>query len=338
MTGQLRAGIDVAPLALTGAGTARYIVNLLAELARLDDVETHPFRFGHGGRLTRVVRDAVWYPALLPAAAARANVDVLHCTTLRAPLVSRVPVVVTVHDVAPLRRPESFNAWTRRYTSLTLRRILRSAAAVITVSAFQQRELAALTGVPEQKVHVVHQGVGPPFNAAGPAADGDYVLAVATLEPRKNLGRVVEGFHRSGLGGELRVAGAQGWGDVDVSGERVRWLGRVDDDELAALYRGARCLVYPSLYEGFGLPVLEAMAAGTPVVCPAGSPYDEFAAGVALTCDPRDADSIAAAIRQAATGNRTKLVESGRERAAAFSWERTARGTLAVYRLAAGAS
>ena len=326
----LRGAIDVSPLALTRAGTARYVVNLLAELRRLGGVELREVRFDGGGRLAKVARDVVWYPALLPLSAARSEFDFLHCTTIRGPLVSRVPVVVTVHDVSPLRRPDAFNQWTRRYTSLTLPRIVRAAAAVITVSAFQQRELAALTGIGESRVHVVPQGVGPPFTDDGPAAEGDYVLGVSTLEPRKNLPVLVEAFRRSGLDCELWIAGDTGWGDVEVGGTRVRRLGRVSDDRLAALYRGARCLAYPSTYEGFGLPVLEAMAAGTPVVCPAGPPYDEFADGVAVTCDPRDPDSIASALRTAA--ERPALGELGRRRAAEFTWERTARATLDVYR------
>ena len=96
----------------------------------------------------------------------------------------------------------------------------------------------------------------------GPALDGDYVLAVGTLEPRKNLKRIIEATRQVGV--ELRLVGAPGWGDAGVDGSHVTWLGRIDDDELAAAYRGARALVFPSLYEGFGIPVLEAMASGTP--------------------------------------------------------------------------
>jgi glycosyltransferase involved in cell wall biosynthesis len=327
----LRGAIDVSPLALTRAGTARYVVNLLAELGDLDDVELRPVEFPGSSRLAKVARDVIWYPALLPASAARSHVDFLHCTTIRAPFVSRVPVVVTVHDVAPLRRPEAFNGWMRRYTSATLPRIVRRAAAVITVSEFQRRELAAITDVAPERVRVVPQGVGPPFTEAGERAAGDYVLAVGTLEPRKNLPRVVDGFRRAALGCELRIAGEQGWGGVALEGDDVRWLGRVSDEDLAALYRGARCVVYGSQYEGFGLPVLEAMAAGASVVCAAGPPYDEFADGIAVTCDPADTESIAGAIRDACN-RRDDLGALGRSRAADFTWERTARATLAVYR------
>ncbi len=111
-----------------------------------------------------------------------------------------------------------------------------------------------------------------------------------------------------------------------MAGERVRVLGRVSDEELAALYRGARCLVYAPLYEGFGLPVLEAMACGTAVVCPAGGPFDEFAHGVAVTCDPYDPGSIAAAIGEA-VGRRAELGPPAPSRASAFPWARTAEGT-----------
>ena len=278
--------------------------------------------------------DAAWYPAVLPLAARRARVDVLHCPTLRAPFRSSVPLVVTVHDLAPLRHPDAFNAWARRYGAFSLPRVVRAADVIVTDSEFQRRELGQLLGVPGDRVDVVPLGVGEPFTEPGPAAEGDYVLTVGTQEPRKNLPRVVEAFREAGLEGcELRVVGAPGWGGVELEGEHVRVLGRVSDEELAALYRGARCVVYAPLYEGFGLPVLEAMACRTAVVCPQGGPFDEFAQDVAVTCDPYDPGSIAAAIHEA-DGLRSELGLLGGKRAASFPWSRTAEGTLAAYRRA----
>src|SRR5207302_8186392 len=227
------------------------------------------------------------------------RVDVLHCPTVRAPVRPSVPLVVTVHDLAILRHPEAFNTWTRRYTRLLLPRVLRAATRVIAVSEFTRRELVELLGVPEEKLRVIPNAVGEPFLPEGPAAAGDYVLAVSTLEPRKNLPRLVEAFRRAELDGcELVVAGGSGWGDVRL-GEGVRWIGEVGDAELARLYRGARCVAYVSLYEGFGLPVLEAMACGRPVVAPSGRPYSEFANGIAFEVDPLDPESIAEGLRKA---------------------------------------
>jgi glycosyltransferase involved in cell wall biosynthesis len=205
-----------------------------------------------------------------------------------------------------------------------LPRLARTATLVIAVSEFTAREAVDLLGVDEARVRVIPHGVDEPFTPHGPAAGGEYVLAVGTIEPRKNLPRVVLAAERAGV--DLRVVGAPGWGDVDV-----RSTGYVNDDELARLYRGAACLVYPSLYEGFGLPVLEAMASGTPVVTAAGGAPAQVANGAAVLVDPLDVDSIAAGIKEA-TSRREELRAAGVERAKAFTWEAAARATAAVYR------
>jgi alpha-1,3-rhamnosyl/mannosyltransferase len=212
--------------------------------------------------------------------------------------------------------------------------VARAASAIVVGSAFSRDEVLELLPVPESKVHVIPYGVGPPFTTEGPKADGDYVLAVSTLEPRKNFGRLVEGFERSGLDAlDLRVVGGEGWGGVRVDGDRVQRLEHVDDEELARLYRGAVAVVYVSLYEGFGLPVLEAMACGTPVVAPAGRPYDEFAEGIAFQVDPRDADSIAHGLQRAVASGSQPV---GVRRAADFTWERAVQSHVDLYRELAG--
>jgi glycosyltransferase involved in cell wall biosynthesis len=231
----------------TRAGTARYLRGLLAHL----DVPVRELSFAATSRLRSAAADALWYPRL-PAG----DVDVLHCPSFRGPFAPRVPLVVTVHDLAVLRDPEWFNRWTRTYSRIAVPRVVRAAGRLIAVSEFTRRELVELLGVPAEKIRVVPNAVEDVFTPDGPGAEGDYALAVGTLEPRKNLARIA-----AAVDGELRVVGARGWGGVDPP-PNVRWLGEVSDEELARLYRGARCLVYASLYEGFGLPVAEALACG----------------------------------------------------------------------------
>ena len=323
----MNVGFDVSPLLQTRAGTARYVTGLGEALERVQDVRLTRLSFGGPSRASALARDLAWYLALLPRHAARTGLDVLHCTTYRAPLRSRVPTVVTVHDLAVLRFPEFFPAWTRLYARTWLRPTLRAAARVIAVSEFTKREVVELAGVRHDRVGVVPNAADAAFTAEGPAAEGDYVLAVGTLEPRKNLLRLADATQRLGL--ELRVVGAPGWGGVELSG--ARWLGRLPDDEVAALYRGALCLAYPSLYEGFGIPVLEAMRCGAPVVTSADSAMAEVADGAAELVDPRDPASIAEGIERA-IARREELRAAGFERARAFTWDAAAEATAAAYR------
>jgi glycosyltransferase involved in cell wall biosynthesis len=331
----LQVGLDVSPLALTRAGTARYLRSLLAALED-EEVDVRRYELAGSGRARKLWRDSAWYLSSLPRAAAGDGVDVLHCPTQRAPIRSRVPLVVTIHDVAVLQHPETFNLWTRRYSAFALPRVVHAARRVIVGSDFSRREVAELLDVPDEKLRVIPYGVSGLFMAPNrSAAAGDYVLAVSTLEPRKNLARLVEGFRRAELNGlELRVVGAEGWGGVEVRGDNVRWLGEIPDGELARQYRGAAAVAYVSLYEGFGLPVLEAMASGAPVVAPAEPPFSEYAEGIAVGVDPRDPDSIAAGLREAVERG-PELGPRGRERAHAFTWRRAAQAHVEVYREAA---
>jgi glycosyltransferase involved in cell wall biosynthesis len=206
-----------------------------------------------------------------------------------------------------------------------------AARRVIAISEFTKRELVELIGVDPGHVTVI--GVPPlgGLSPDGPSADGDYVLAVGTLEPRKNLDRTAEAASLAGV--ELRVVGAQGWGGVSPNG--VRWLGEVGDDELARLLRGARALVYPSLYEGFGIPVAEAMACGTPVVTSQESAMADVAGASAVLVDPLDPRSIADGIGEAVR-RRDELVPLGLARATRYTWSRAADAALAAYGRAAG--
>ena len=299
-------GIDTTPLRQTRAGTARYLRGLLAHL----DVPVKQASFPATSRLRTLAADALWYPRLRVEGA-----DVLHCPTFRGPFRSKVPLVVTVHDLAVLRHPEWFNRWTRTYSAHAVPRVVAAAAGVIAVSEATARELGDLLAVPEMKIRVVPNAVEDVFTPEGPRAEGDYVLAVGTLEPRKNLPRIA-----AAVDGELRVAGARGWGNVEPPAN-VSWLGEVTDEELAALYRGARCLVYASLYEGFGIPVAEALACGCPVVTSRDSPMADYAGEDAVTVDPYDVESIREGIARASRADPRR----------GPSWAEVAATTRAVY-------
>jgi glycosyltransferase involved in cell wall biosynthesis len=303
--------IDTTPLRQTRAGTARYLRGLLDHL----DVPVREVSFPATSRLRTVAADAIWYPRLHEDGA-----DVLHCPTFRGPFSSRVPLVVTVHDLAVLRRPDWFNRWTRTYSRLAVPRVVRAASCVIAVSESTKRELVDLLAVPAAKIRVVPNAVEDVFTPEGPRAEGDYALAVGTLEPRKNLQRIA-----AAVEGELRVVGVRGWGGVE-SPPNVVWLGEVSDEELARLYRGARCLVYASLYEGFGIPVAEALACGCPIVTSTGSAMAEVAGEDATYVDPADVESIRAGIARAFRPEPRRVAD----------WADVARATQAIYEELAG--
>jgi glycosyltransferase involved in cell wall biosynthesis len=201
-------------------------------------------------------------------------------------------------------------------------------------SAFTARETVELLRVSEERVRVALPGVDSVFTVEGERADlgAPYVLTVATLEPRKNLATLVEAFALLGRDDlRLAVVGAEGWGtqpSLDLPG--IVRLGYVDDEELARLYRGAAAFVYPSRFEGFGLPVIEAMACGAPVVCSSHSSMDEACGDAAVRADPESAAAIAAAI-EAALGERDAVVPRGARHASRFSWLATGQAFLAGY-------
>ena len=318
----MKVGVDTSPLVQTRAGTARHVRGLLGALRNRPGLDLELLSFGGVGRASSVIRDVLWYPVGL-GRSARA-LDVLHCTTFRGPTAGRVPTVLTVHDLAILRAPEAFPRWHRLYGRAGLRDVLRAADAIVSVSEFSRAETVELAGVPAERIRVIPHGVDPVFTPDGARADGDYVLAVGTLEPRKNLARAVEAAREAGV--DLRVVGARGWGGVEADG----WVGEIPDAGLAALYRGARCVLYPSLYEGFGLPVLEAMACGTPVVTSVGTAMEEVAGGAAILVDPLDVAAIAHGIHEAAE-RRDQLVTAGLARAGELTWEHAADSVVELW-------
>lgn len=338
----MRVAIDLNPLRQTQAGTARYIDGIMRGLR--DEVEFIPRVYRHcpsahhrsaGRRLRAGMLDAWWYPISLPLATSPNEVDLVHCPTFRAPFVLRrplrlkVPLIVTVHDLAVLARPELANGWTRWYSHKAVPRVVAGADRIIAPTVFTKTELVERLGISEDVVRVIPLGIEPVFFEEGGKADGDYILFVGSVQPRKNLRTLIEATARLGL--VLKIAGTEEWGGVDTSAPHVERIRHADDELLASLYRGALCTVCPSVYEGFGLPVLEAMAAGSPVVAHHGGGTSELAADAAIVVDCLEVDELADGIERAIS-TRERLVEKGRAHASRFDWGVVASQTMAVYR------
>lgn len=298
-----------------------------------------------------------WEQTVLPFAAWRARSDVLFCPVNVLPVVAPCPTVVTIHDLIFLRYPQAFHPLKRLYLTAMTGWSARHAAHVIAVSESTRQDVIELLGVPPERVTTVHNGVSERFVPVPDEAKRDFlarqgvsgrlVLYVGTLEPRKNLTALLQSFASiAGKPGKedvtLVIGGSKGWyyDEIFATAERlglaasgrVRFLGRVPDDDLPLWYNVATLFAYPSLYEGFGLPALEAMACGTPVVVSSTPALREVVADAGVTVDPHDTGGWAAALERLLGGGQEaeRLREMGVRRASEFTWERSAAATARV--------
>lgn len=366
----MRIAIDTHAIGSALTGNERYIKNLAEQLVSLNSEDEYFFFFtnedakrqweNHASNLsTFLVSRNPWVRLgiELPRHLRRIRPSVFHYQ-YTGPLVQLSPEVVTIHDMSFERHPEFFDAAERLRLKLTVRRAVKAARRIITVSEFSKREIVNLLRVPADKVKVIFNGVGPEFERAEDAETGrlrleqysvrkPYLLAVGNISRRKNHLATIRGFalwlnrhpeseHRLVIAGKPQDAAEDVLTEalrLGLDKQRLIILGYVPEQDLPYLYAGAELLLNTSLYEGFGLPLIEAMRGGVPVIASRASCFPEVAGDAARLVDPHDQSDVAEAIEEV-LGNETlrkELVCRGLQRARLFRWDTAARETLKVY-------
>ena len=367
----MRIAIDAHAVGAKLGGNESYAVNLIEALAQIDSANSYTIyvttneardRFANrwsnfNVRSTLPHTPLIRIPLTLSAELRKHPVDVLH-VQFTAPPFCPCPVVVSIHDLSFEHLPQTFNRRSRTQLRLTVRHSARRAARILSLSEHTRRDIIATYGINAARVNAIPLAAPDHFRPVMDnrelqrvrhtyGIDGEYILSVGSIQPRKNLARLIKAYAvLRGIGPadklpKLVLAGKCAWlydetlHTLAESGvkDAVVLTGYVPESDLPALYSGALCFVYPSYFEGFGLPPLEAMKCGAPVMVGNRTSLPEVVGESALLVDPFDVDAIAAALKRLITDAalRNELSSKGRERAEAFSWSETARKTLAVY-------
>jgi glycosyltransferase involved in cell wall biosynthesis len=350
----MKIALDAMPLASQLTGVGHYTFELAASLALVapDD----EFTLISPENLKPNALNRRWWSVGLPLYLSRSSFDLFHGTNYEIPFWSRRPSVVTIHDLSLFLHPEAHQQRLVRRARRRLPWMAKLAARIITPSNSVKAEVCETLKVSPDKVAVTPEAPRSTFKRREGddvtklrrrlGIGEDFILFVGTVEPRKNLHRLVEAFDQllrtTSLSPQLVIAGGQGWLMDDFSAvikqkkleDRICLTGYLQDEELAALYSSCKAFVYPSLYEGFGLPPLEAMACGAPVITSRIPAISETVGSAARLVDPRDVNDLTGAIAELLSDEiaRRHFAEAGAEHVKKFTWEQTALKTLEVYR------
>ncbi len=350
----MKVALDGMPLASQLTGVGHYTFELAASLARVAPADE--FTLVSPENLKPSVLNRRWWSVGLPLYLSRSSFDLFHGTNYEIPFWSRCPTVVTIHDLSLFLHPEAHQQRLVRRARRRLPWMAKLAARIITPSNSVKAEVCETLKVRPDKVVVTPEAPRSTFKRREGdevtelrrrlGIGEDFVLFVGTVEPRKNLHRLVEAFDQllrtTSLSPQLVIAGGQGWLMDDFSAviklkkleDRICLTGYLQDEELAALYSSCKAFVYPSLYEGFGLPPLEAMACGAPVITSRIPAITETVGSAARLIDPRDVNDLTRAIAELLSDETTRrhFAAAGTKHVKKFTWEQTALNTLEVYR------
>lgn len=355
-SGQLRIGVDARPLLHPMSGIGRYVYNLVIRLIESDhewflysdrqlpvSFERYPNVTVRSGRVNSSVAGLIYSQVMFSSWAARDQVDIYWSTRHHSPymLSSKIYNILSVYDLVWRRFPETMTRMGRLQEALLMPLAVRAADKVLAISHFTKSELVDVFPGVEDKVDVVGGAslltLQNEKQSGGLVAERPYFLFVGTFEPRKNLTALLEAFRQYSTRAKnpiaLKLVGGKGWGGVDVHKTLVRLglvgqvdvLGNVQDEELGLLYKHAYALLMPSLYEGFGLPVVEALSFGTPVLISENSSLSEVAGEAGLTVNPYSSASIAEGLRRLSEdkGLRAELAKNAAKEASRYSWDRS---------------
>jgi glycosyltransferase involved in cell wall biosynthesis len=360
----VRIVLDVTPLSHPRTGIGNYMLGMLAGLSAASEGRHEFVHFAPTGprniRRLRAALDGIpgqrrlivlpppstvwrrlWSRSQrLPIERLVGRVDVFHFSDWMYPPQRNGLRTTTIHDLIPLHHPEWVNPRTTAIHVPKYRHAAKTCDLIFANSAFTADDFADTLDFPRERIVVAHPGIHKRFQPEGSnrELEAPYLLTVATLEPRKNLEALLAAFAEVRTGRpelQLVIAGPAGWGGREPRGDGVHLLGYVDDEELPPLYRGAAAFVYPSLYEGFGIPVVEAMASGTPAVVSSHPSLDEASGDAAVRAHPESPDALAAGIERA-LDERETLVLRGLAHSAKFTWRACGEAMLGGYESAHG--
>lgn len=362
----MRIGIDITPVIYQGSGICTYTRLLVTHLLKLKNSAHHFTLFASTLRGQKLLwqyldtlksfdnfsvkilpvpplaTEVVWNKFhALPIDRLVKNLDLFHAWDWQQPPKGKLKIITTIHDLTPLKFSSSHHQKTITVQKRRLNHVVAEADAIICDSNATRDDVIKLLKLDPQKLHTVYLAAGSEFSPIPNRQVqqiqqkyklNKYILSVGTQEPRKNLKNTIKAFEiLNEPDYTLVIAGKFGWGEKAKPQANIKVLGFVPQSDLPALFAGAQCFVYPSLYEGFGLPVLEAMSCGCPVVTSDKGSLKEIAENAAILVNPQKPQSIAAAIKTAISSSE-QLTKLGFKQAQKFSWEKTARATLKVYK------